>query len=246
MKTRKSATSAKLATIMPKGLAKQTMIMIVALTAAGLTGCDRGMKAVEHFVFNDDGMERAKANAAEAEAAEAEVAKNKDTAKAGDSEADLSSPVKEIDTVATTPKGSFGAKARAMAKTSDKPVAAKQAKTDTPAGANLGAKPENKKVVKTGNNTEPNARKPAAAKEMVYVVQFGAFKVKENAEKYLAKLKGEGLPVMMKPLHHSKNGDMFVVRLEPTPNRAEAEQVMAKAQKEKSLAGQLISFSVEK
>jgi hypothetical protein len=39
---------------------------------------------------------------------------------------------------------------------------------------------------------------------------------------------------------------MFVVRLEPTPNRAEAEQIMAKAQKERSLPGQLISFPVEK
>jgi cell division septation protein DedD len=246
MKTRKLATSAKLATIVPKELAKQTMLVIVALATAGLMGCDRGMKAVEHFVFNDDGMERAKANAAEAEAAEAEVAKNKDTAKAGDSEADLASPVKEIETVAAKPKGSFGAKARAMAKASDKPAAAKQAKTETPLGANLGAKPENKKVVKTGNNFATDTRKPASAKEMVYVVQFGAFKVKENAEKYLAKLKGDGFPVMMKPLHHSKNGDMFVVRLEPTPNRAEAEQIMAKAQKERSLPGQLISFPVEK
>lgn len=58
----------------------------------------------------------------------------------------------------------------------------------------------------------------------VWVVQLGAFRVKENAEKLTTKLKTNGYPVMMRPMNHSKNGELFVVSLEPTPNKAEAQK----------------------
>lgn len=58
----------------------------------------------------------------------------------------------------------------------------------------------------------------------VWVVQLGAFRVKENAEKLTAKLKTGGFPVIMHPLNHSKNGQLYVVALEPTPNRTEAQK----------------------
>ena len=67
-------------------------------------------------------------------------------------------------------------------------------------------------VVQTGSHSK------------VWVVQLGAFRVKENAEKLTAKLKTGGYPVIMHPLNHSKNGQLYVVALEPTPNRTEAQK----------------------
>lgn len=72
-------------------------------------------------------------------------------------------------------------------------------------------------------------RKPASvhqtgATSSVWVVQLGAFRVKENAEKLTAKLKTNGYPVLMRAMNHSKNGELFVVSLEPTPNKSEAQK----------------------
>ena len=58
--------------------------------------------------------------------------------------------------------------------------------------------------------------------QRVYTVQLGAFKVKENAEKLTAKLKTEGFPVMMVNKEDQKG--LFIVHLEPTPNKNEAEK----------------------
>jgi cell division septation protein DedD len=70
-------------------------------------------------------------------------------------------------------------------------------------------------------------RSPASQKEMVYIVQVGAFRVKDNAEKLQARLKGEGFPVLLRDMNHSKNGLMHLVRFEPTPTRAEADKWVA-------------------
>jgi cell division protein FtsN len=64
--------------------------------------------------------------------------------------------------------------------------------------------------------------KHAADGQRVYTVQLGAFRVKENAEKLTAKLKGEGFPVMMVGKEGSKSGELYLVHLEPTPNKSEA------------------------
>lgn len=66
--------------------------------------------------------------------------------------------------------------------------------------------------------------KAVASGERVYTVQLGAFRVKENAEKLTAKLKGEGFPVLMVGKEGSKSGELYLVHLEPTPNRSEAEK----------------------
>jgi cell division septation protein DedD len=79
----------------------------------------------------------------------------------------------------------------------------------------------------TAHNTTTKKRSPASEKEIVYIVQVGAFRVKENAEKLQARLKGEGFPVLMHSLNHSKNGLMHLVRFEPTPTRSEADKWLA-------------------
>lgn len=98
------------------------------------------------------------------------------------------------------------------------------------------AKKEAQKLVNAVAPTEK--RKPASAVALkeahhpghhsntskVWTVQLGAFKVKENAEKLAAQLKTSGFPVMMREMNHSKNGELFVVHLEPTPNKSEAEK----------------------
>ena len=77
------------------------------------------------------------------------------------------------------------------------------------------------------------AREPASAHEAkhaavhgdrVYTVQLGAFRVKENAAKLTEKLKSAGFPVMMVNKEGSKSGELYLVHLEPTPNKSEAEK----------------------
>ncbi len=65
-------------------------------------------------------------------------------------------------------------------------------------------------------------RSPA---DNVYVVQIGAFRVKQNAEKLNAKLKSAGFPVEMQQIEHSSNGQLFLVRLNPMADRHTAEDM---------------------
>jgi cell division septation protein DedD len=98
------------------------------------------------------------------------------------------------------------------------------------------ASKEEPKTGKSKTATHETKRKPASAKEVhhavaqtgsnqkVWTVQLGAFKVKENAEKLAAKLKGDGFPVLMLGKDQSKGGELYLVHLEPTPNKSEAEK----------------------
>lgn len=83
-----------------------------------------------------------------------------------------------------------------------------------------------KKETKTAKNETTGTREPASVKhhetaagQRTWTVQLGAFKVKENAQKLTAKLKEGGFPVMMR----SKD-DLYLVHLEPTPNKEEAQK----------------------
>lgn len=68
--------------------------------------------------------------------------------------------------------------------------------------------------------------KRSKSAESIYVVQVGSFKVEENANKIAEKLKSTGLPVFQKKVE--KDGATFyTVRIEPTPNRAEAEKFVS-------------------
>jgi len=68
-------------------------------------------------------------------------------------------------------------------------------------------------------------------KESIYLVQVGTFKVEENATKILEKLKSAGLPAFQKKIERAGGETFFAVRIEPTPNRTEAEKFLASAQK---------------
>ena len=67
-----------------------------------------------------------------------------------------------------------------------------------------------------------SARQPASARG-VYVVQIGAFRVKENAERLHEKLASSGFAVEMRTLEHSKNGTLHLVRSAPIESKSEAE-----------------------
>ncbi len=95
-----------------------------------------------------------------------------------------------------------------------------------------------KKMTKTAKSH----RVPASAGG-VYVVQVGAFKVKENAEKLQAKLQTAGYQVGMHTIEHSKNGTLHLVQFEPTPNRAEAETQIEELQSKQDLQAQLLVVS---
>ena len=84
------------------------------------------------------------------------------------------------------------------------------------------AKLQGKGGKRTKGATQSRKIASVAAKPMVYIVQVGAFKVKENAYKLEARLKGDGFPVSIRSMNHSKNGALHLVRFEPTPNREEA------------------------
>jgi cell division septation protein DedD len=97
------------------------------------------------------------------------------------------------------------------------------------------AKVSNTKLPREERREERQKRAIASLKgEMSYVVQVGTFRVEENAKKLEEKLKAAGLPVMQKKIER-ENGVLFAVRLEPTPNRQEAEKF---AENVKSVSGQ--------
>ncbi len=95
------------------------------------------------------------------------------------------------------------------------------------------------KAGKVAKHESKTARQPSSVKP-TWVVQMGAFKVKENADKLTAKLKADGFPVVMRSMNHSKNGEFYLVHLEPTPNKTEAEKWQLDL-KMKSFDSQIVS-----
>ena len=63
--------------------------------------------------------------------------------------------------------------------------------------------------------------------ETVYVVQIGVFKVEANADRLEKTLKDKGLPVMKKKIEREGGEVLYMVRMEPTPTRTEAEHFVA-------------------
>lgn len=68
-----------------------------------------------------------------------------------------------------------------------------------------------------------HSKNKKTAGESAYIVQVGTFKIEENANKIEAKLKAAGLPVFTKKIEHA-GATLYAVRIEPTPNRSEAEK----------------------
>jgi DedD protein len=84
------------------------------------------------------------------------------------------------------------------------------------------AKAKNSKSA-SGQRQVASTRTRKAKGEQAYIVQVGTFKLEENANKIEAKLKAAGLPAFQKKIEHS-TGVLYAVRIEPTPNRSEAEK----------------------
>ncbi|MES2856986.1 MAG: SPOR domain-containing protein [Bdellovibrionota bacterium] len=94
------------------------------------------------------------------------------------------------------------------------------------------------KTVKTEKTAKANSKSNAktavkstrnpASYMGAYVVQVGAFRVKENAERLNTKLQGSGYKSNLTAINHSKNGSLYIVHLEPAPTRAEADQWASK------------------
>lgn len=82
-------------------------------------------------------------------------------------------------------------------------------------------------VAETKSNGEAKSdRKPSSIPPQTksYVVQIGAFTKKENAERLLTQLQTKNYPAIMKLLDHKDFGQMYLVRLRPFENRAEADR----------------------
>jgi DedD protein len=79
-----------------------------------------------------------------------------------------------------------------------------------------------------------------AAKSGVWVVQVGAFRQKDNAEKLLEKLKKSGYPVLMQTVQHSRNGELHLVRLEPMSEKSQAQLALEQLQVKESINAQLL------
>ncbi|HVK60143.1 MAG TPA: SPOR domain-containing protein [Bdellovibrionales bacterium] len=119
---------------------------------------------------------------------------------------------------------------------------AEQAELEMAANAAHDRKPasakKHEKVAKAKKSVEKTQRQPAAFTGD-YVVQVGAFKVKENAERLNTRLQGEGFKTSMRAINHSKNGELYLVHLNPTKDRSEADTWAAEL-KAKSFSSQII------
>jgi cell division protein FtsN len=126
----------------------------------------------------------------------------------------------------------------AMAQAEDPPAQkwAAQKETAEPAKHSKAKEaPAHKAAPQAEAKVVAKTRTPASV-EGTFVVQIGAFKVKENAERLHQSLQGQGFKSMMMP---SKNGDMYLVRLEPTKSFDEA-QSWASQLKSKSIDSHII------
>ncbi len=180
--------------------ASGAFVIAMLTTVNGCSQSDRSTDAREEVITQ---------NALEAEAAEATLAVKKQEPAKGKASAD---------------KGATAAKTAKVAKTEPVKKAAN--------GKKEAVKPESavKQVAKELSKEKPEAtrepRKPAAVAGGTYVVQVGAFKMKENADKLKEKLAKAGYNVETQTVDHSKNGTLHLVRFQPTSNRAEAETLI--------------------
>jgi cell division septation protein DedD len=192
---------------------KSTVIAVVAMGVLPFYACSNS----EQSAYMD--RPSIEANALEAEQAEQEFAELAAKEAAGG------------DTHASQKVKREVAAEKAHGKTDAKKAGKREAKKDAKPEAKAVAKHDTVKIEKKKESHPPEhtGRKVASVTQTgsssaVWVVQLGAFRVKENAEKLTQKLKTGGYPVIMQPLNHSKNGQLYVVALEPTPNKAEAKK----------------------
>lgn len=134
------------------------------------------------------------------------------------------------------------AEEKLVPKADDKTAAKASAEKTEKAKKTAKAEPKAKTDAKESVAHEP--RKPASAAGGVFVVQVGAFKVKENAEKLQEKLSAAGYHVEMQTVDHSKNGILHLVRFQPVTNRAEAETMIEDLHSKHDLQAQIVTVPV--
>lgn len=79
--------------------------------------------------------------------------------------------------------------------------------------------------------------------ELFYIVQVGTFRVESNAKSIVNKLRSVGLPVMTREAAMTEGSKLFIVRFEPTPSKAEAENFV---QKTKEITGQTAQIKMSR
>jgi cell division septation protein DedD len=99
---------------------------------------------------------------------------------------------------------------------------------------------EAEKAVAEAKNTKTSKERKPASRGGVWVVQVGAFKQKENAEKLHEKLKAAGYPVTLQSLQHSRNGELHLVRFEPVSEKSQAQESLDKFVAKESLDAHLL------
>jgi cell division septation protein DedD len=87
---------------------------------------------------------------------------------------------------------------------------------------------EAEKAIADAKKTTTSKQRKPASRGGVWVVQVGAFKQKENAEKLHEKLKAAGYPVILQTLEHSRNGELHLVRFEPVNEKSQAQSALEK------------------
>ena len=126
--------------------------------------------------------------------------------------------------VETTTSASVGEAADSADTNDAKSAAAGKSPDETLAGfLKSTQKGKSTKIKKSGTVVAKAAHR--APVENVYVVQIGAFRVKQNAEKLNEKVKSAGFAVELQQIQHSSNGQLFLVRLNPTADRQAAEEM---------------------
>ena len=113
-------------------------------------------------------------------------------------------------------------------------------------GPSDGKKPATGKSVKQKKSelaakVGKSLRVPASAGG-VYVVQVGAFKIKENAEKLREKLTTAGYPVQLHSIEHSKNGLLHLVRFAPMQKKTDAETMIQDLSSKQDLRAQILNM----
>jgi cell division protein FtsN len=98
--------------------------------------------------------------------------------------------------------------------------------------ANVEAKSEKVKGVKP---VSAEFKSASDTQEKIYIVQVGLFKVKENADKLFAKMKANGFPVLIRE-KSAGAGIVYAIRLEPTPSKKEADEMVLKIKEKTGIA----------
>lgn len=91
-----------------------------------------------------------------------------------------------------------------------------------PLASTTAEKPAQPKIEEKISRRKPSSTAPGGK---TYVVQLGAFAKKENAEKLFGQLQAKNYPVILKTLDHKDFGQMYLVRLKPFGDRAEADRM---------------------